>query len=319
MISKSYKSTHLLVRCTKGIILLGIGYWLYSHFNAVLFENPAKEIYSILTANLSNIAILVLYTVFNWLIECIKWHSLIKNVKTEPIGSTFYESIKQVFTAHTVSVITPAKLGAYGAKALYFASNKRKGVIALHFFGSASQMIPTTIFGIIGLLTVGNSLISASLRWPFIALIVILCLIAICLSTFRNKIEEHYKIPLDISKNIAFRVIALSFGRYLIFSHQLYFLLYLAKSDIGYFNTMLLIGIYYLFNSLLPVFQLLDVAIKSSVALLVFGSLNISASTLVIIPVIMWLFNAILPVLAGILFVLKWKPLKKNKLAPLTS
>jgi hypothetical protein len=55
----------------------------------------------------------------------------------------------------------------------------------------------------------------------------------------------------------------------------------------------------------------LDVAVKGSVALFLFGKLGVEDWKIAAIISIMWIFNLVLPLLVGSVFVLNYKPLRK--------
>jgi hypothetical protein len=64
----------------------------------------------------------------------------------------------------------------------------------------------------------------------------------------------------------------------------------------------------YFLASIIPSIHLMDLAIKGSVAVVLFGKLGVNQWTIVSITTLMWLLNLVIPVLIGSLFVLKFKP-----------
>lgn len=109
------------------------------------------------------------------------------------------------------------------------------------------------------------------------------------------------------------RNIALAIGRYLIFSHQYYFLFRAFDVEIPYFLLMATICCVYFLASSLPTFQFLDFAVKGSVAVYFFGILGVNEWIVVFVATLMWLLNVVLPVLAGSYFVIKFKSAWKQE------
>ena len=100
----------------------------------------------------------------------------------------------------------------------------------------------------------------------------------------------------------------LSVIRFVIFSHQFYFLLLIFGVEITYSLALATIFSMYFLASIVPSIHLMDVAIKGSVAVVLFGKLGVNQWTIVSITTLMWLLNLVIPVLIGSLFVLKFKP-----------
>ena len=112
----------------------------------------------------------------------------------------------------------------------------------------------------------------------------------------------------EIPKSIHQKNIVLGLCRYLIFSHQYYFLFMLFGVKIDYFTLMATITAVYFIASSLPSFQFLDFVVKGSVAIWFFNKLHIDDYVVLFISTFMWLANVVLPVLIGSYFVLIFKP-----------
>ena len=67
----------------------------------------------------------------------------------------------------------------------------------------------------------------------------------------------------------------------------------------------------YFLASIIPTIHFMDVAIKGSVALFLFGQLGVDDWKIAAIISIMWIFNLVLPLLVGSVFVLNFKPSRK--------
>jgi len=79
--------------------------------------------------------------------EIAKWKILTNNVKK----NSWLEATKQSLASLTLSLITPNRIGEYGAKALYYTNDKRKQILLLNFAGNFYQLVITIVLGAIGL------------------------------------------------------------------------------------------------------------------------------------------------------------------------
>ncbi len=259
----------------------------------------------LLTEKLSvyGILFLVAFSVANRFLEILKWQNLVSYLKPISLG----ESTKQVLGALTAGIFTPNGLGEYAGKALYFDKKKTKKIIFLNLICNGIQMILTIIFGTIGLLIIGY--------WKW-ALAIIGLSGAVLLASFLSKkikikgysIEKLVHKINEIPKTIHRKNILLAIGRYLVFSHQYYFLFLAFGVDLPYLTMMATIATVYFLASSLPSFQFLDFAVKGSVAIFFFGKLGVNEWIIVFISTLMWFLNVVLPVVIGSYFVFKFKP-----------
>ncbi len=86
-------------------------------------------------------------TIINHFLEIAKWKILTNNVKK----NSWLEATKQSLASLTLSLITPNRIGEYGAKALYYTNDKRKQILLLNFAGNFYQLVITIVLGAIGL------------------------------------------------------------------------------------------------------------------------------------------------------------------------
>jgi len=304
MISIPHKAKQFLVFLVKLLIVSAAFYFIYNQLanNDQLdwekFITLVKEKQSIL-----GILFLLSFSVANRYLEILKWQNLVSFLKPISLG----ESTKQVLGALTAGIFTPNGLGEYAGKALYFDKKKTKKVIFLNLICNGIQMILTVIFGTIGLFILGY--------WKWALAIVGLSIFFILFSfLFKNiKIKGYsiekliYKIN-EIPKRIHLKNNLLAVCRYLVFSHQYYFLFLAFDVDLPYLTMMATIATVYFLASSLPSFQFLDFAVKGSVAVFFFGKLGVNEWIVVFISTLMWFLNVVLPVVIGSYYVLKFKP-----------
>lgn len=298
----------------KFTIIVGSLYFIYNKIvnNSQLdFDELLKQVNSVLFKSNWTILILLSFTFFNWLFEIWKWKILASYIKR----TTFYEAVKQSLASHTVSLLTPNRIGEYGAKAIYFPKNKGK-ILFLNLIGNLYQLGITILFGIIGIiyfLRAFNIEIKPIKINGLVYLIGFVILLFISKKTNLSKTGDFFKIDKikpffkSMSRKTHVTILSFSIIRYLIFSHQFYFLLILFGVDYDYTNLMLLIFTMYFVASSIPSITLFDWAIKGSVAIYIFSFINITEVIVFTIILLMWILNFALPSIVGTFYVLKFK------------
>lgn len=259
------------------------------------------------------IIFLLAMTGLNWLLEILKWQRLA--VLVQP--TSFGQALKQSLSSLTVSLITPNRIGEYGAKALYFRRKDRSRVILFNFISNFSQMSTTILFGALGFWWVYESLPELNLKeinimkaGLFVLTIAIgFVIVGKMWRGFYSKLIKDLK---SVRARTLMDVFALSLLKYLVFSHQFYFLLVLFGVDLGYLECMSLLSLSYLISSLIPGFVIFDWLVKGSVAVAVFGRFGVDEILVLSITSVMWLLNFGLPSLFGTLYVMAFKPYSAN-------
>ena len=289
MISIPHKAKQFGVFIIKLLIVTAAFYFIYQQLanNDKLDWNKlqilVKEKFSIL-----GILFLLTFSFANRFLEIVKWQNLVSFLKPISLG----ESTKQVLGALTAGIFTPNGLGEYAGKALYFDKKKTKKIIFLNLICNGIQMILTVVFGTIGLFFLGY--------WKW-SLTIILLAIAFCLTAFftKNIKIKGYSIQKlvhkinEIPKRIHQKNNLLALCRYLVFSHQYYFLFLAFDVDLPYLTMMATIATVYFLASSLPSFQFLDFAVKGSMAVFFFGKLGVNEWIVVFISTLMWFVKVI--------------------------
>src|SRR5690606_17836055 len=170
----------------------------------------------------------------------------------------------------------PNGIGEYGAKALYYEKKDAKKIVFLNLICNGIQMVLSIVIGIFGLLyfNVYFEIITAQTVAILFVAIVVLIGVSLFLKnvTIRGfSLQKAFKKINEIPQRIHRKNIALAVGRYLIFSHQYYFLFRAFDVDAPYVLLMATVCCVYLLASSLPTFQFLDFAVKGSVAVYFFG------------------------------------------------
>jgi uncharacterized membrane protein YbhN (UPF0104 family) len=312
----SHKSKQFFAVVIKLAIVIGATYFIYNklvHNKQLNFDTFVLQLKASNLFNEPTILILFLATFSNWFFEIIKWKTLVKHIKSISI----WESTAHSLGGLTASLFTPNRIGEYGAKALYFKKSQRKHVLGLNFLGNTAQLIATLFFGLIGFSFFVYEF-RIELPWYKITRMGTIFVIIAILFLAGTK-QKRFKIKgyswsglkhfiRQVSSSIHIKNMSFSIVRYLIFSHQFYFLLVIFGASHSYLMLMSAITAMYLITSLIPMLFIFDVIVKGSVAVWQFGYLGISELNILTVVSLMWILNFVLPSIVGSYFVLKFNP-----------
>jgi hypothetical protein len=314
MISIPHKTKQFLVLLLKVLIVGGAFYFIYNQ----LATNDKLDWGQFITKFNKNksvlgIGFLLLLSVLNRYFEILKWQNLASYIKPISVG----EATKQVLAALTAGIFTPNGVGEYAGKALYYDKQETKQVIFLNLICNGIQMVLTVLIGILGLLYF-NAQYHVIATQTVAIIIGALVLLFVLLFLIKKITIKGYSIDKliqkinEIPKRLHHKNIVLGLCRYLVFSHQYYFLFLAFDVDLPYWTLMSAVTSVYFLASSLPTFQFLDFAVKGSVALFFFGILGVNEWIVIFVSTLMWFLNVVLPVLIGSYYVLNFKTQKSS-------
>jgi len=309
-----YKTKQFFFFLIKLSIVVGAFYFIYNktiHNEQISFEYFIDKLEKTIFSSTKTILILVLFTFANWFFEILKWKTLTSFIK----NTTFYDGFQQSLGSLTASLFTPNRIGEYGAKAIYYKKGNRKKIMLLNLIGNSTQMAVTALFGCFGLIYFithfeVNFEIYRLRKLTYIFAILLATVLTGSLGGFKkirgfyiDKIVDFIK---NISLKIHFKNGLFSIVRYLIFSHQFYFLLITFGVDTDYITAMSLISSMYLLASIVPSLAFLDWLIKGSVAIWIFSFIHANELVIFTISLLMWILNFGLAAIIGSYFVLNF-------------
>ncbi|MGO4904761.1 hypothetical protein [Flavobacterium sp. W20_MBD1_R3] len=309
MISIPHKTKQFLVLLIKVLIVGGAFYFIYNQLAnndkldwqkfTVLFQK---------NQSIGGIAFILLLSILNRFFEILKWQNLVQFIQKISLG----QATKQVLAALTAGLFTPNGVGEYAGKALFFDKSNTKKVLFLNLICNGIQMILTVIFGIFGLLYFNAQYHvitpkTVALLFGFLILLFVVLFSVKKITIKGYSIEKLLHKINEIPKSIHQKNIFLGICRYLVFSHQYYFLFLAFDVDLPYFTLIATISSVYFLASSLPTFQFLDFAVKGSVAVYFFGILGVNEWIVIFISTLMWFLNVVLPVIIGSYYVFNFK------------
>ncbi|PKA82589.1 lysylphosphatidylglycerol synthase-like protein [Ulvibacter sp. MAR_2010_11] len=312
MLALSHKSKQYLLVTLK-VFVLGITFWyIYSKVSDTNAETITTLTEAIQHKNSWILFVFVGLAGINWILEILKWQTVIAPVKQ----LTFWEALKQSLMALTTSLATPNRIGDYGAKAYFYAAGTRKKVLLLNFFSNVSQMAVTLIFGILGLLIVISKYSLSFSVLKIAAFVVALTVLFVVGYLFKEKellikglsikkvIDFIKKLPASLRVKVWF----LSLLRYACFTYLFLLLLRYFEVDIAFSQAYPLIFAMYLLVSLIPTLFIFDVVIRGGVAVWLFSLAGVPELAVLCTVLVMWLLNFVIPALLGSFFVVTYKP-----------
>ena len=280
--------------------------------------------------NLSLLIITLFAMPLNWSLEAFKWQFLLKD--TEDIS--FKRALKAIFSGTTISAVSPNRTGDYLARVFVLDKTSFWHGVLITLIGSYAQNIVTlsfgglAFFGIFANGLVESGTISSDLLFYFQCLFFVLLAISVVLyfriSLLTNVIPKKWtrihKI-VSIFKEFKFTKLSItlliSTSRYLIYSLQYYLiLLAVGFKDLTLFQGLALTSAIFLLNTIRPSIALLEIGIRGSVAIFVFGlyygfdadyqTAIFSASSII------WLINIVFPAIIGLFFINNLKFFRKQ-------
>lgn len=308
-------SKQLVLTIGKFAIVFCAGFFIYKKllFNDNLdFNHFTEQLEKHNILSVSAITLLLIFSSINWILESLKWYGLVNNVTQ----TSFFKAFEQSLGALTASIITPNRVGEYGAKAIYFHKKHRKQILGVTLIGNLAQLGATLIFGGIGL-----CYIAVKFNLP-VAYYNVLCIsgsiLCISLIVYHFFTKKKFKIRgyslkklkrflKKIKRKTLLQTISLSILRYICFSHQFYFLVWLFAVDVTYIEALALISSMYLLASIIPTIFILDVLVKGSVAVWLFTFVNANELIILSCVLLMWILNFAIPSILGSYFVLTFK------------
>jgi hypothetical protein len=314
MNTQPYKTKQFFFVLIKLSIVVAAFYFIYHklinnthlNFNDFIGFSFKNDDFSI-----KKIIILLILTFFNWFFEILKWQKLVIPVQS----ISFNNALEQSLGALTASLFTPNRIGEYGAKAVFYSQEFRKRILLINLISNSLQMIVTTLFGVIGLsFFIHKYPLEVNFNeFTFIIIIGVIVLLPIGyffqkkLFTIKGfQIKKIINYISHFPKKIILSGFGFSIIRYLIFSFQFYYLLYIFGVEMDYISAMCIITSMYFLASILPSIFIFDVVIKGSVAVYLFSFLNVNEITILVIITLMWMLNFVLPSMVGSYYVLRF-------------
>ncbi|MEN9511055.1 MAG: hypothetical protein RLZZ370_874 [Bacteroidota bacterium] len=249
--------------------------------------------------------LLLVASALNWLLESIKWRKLLQHLQKCTLG----EAARGTLAGAAVSNIIPFRIGEYIGRLMWVKPEQRIAAAALSVFGSMTQMLVTIICGLVAGWFLPDLLPPAAktLAPAFITLFVV---IAVWLhrtgrmpARASGKIQDALERVRVLSWGSMAFICSISAARYLVFSstYALLLLHFGVLSDLG--TAWQSVALIFFIQSFFPSIAVVDVGVRVAVPMMVIQAGNDLALTAAALCI--YLFNVLLPALAGLFAILQ--------------
>lgn len=312
-------------------------------YDQLFFKKDISSVFSVFsgmhTGLLSNVFLLIALLLIpaNIVLESIKWKYLID--KIEKIS--LLNSLKGVLAGISVSMIMPNRVGDYLGRVFILKKADRLQAVLSTILGSLAQLLTTLLFGMAALvfcypeyvnidgglnfwLYAGFVLMVAIVMFTMIFAYLNFSVFSIIIKKisgrYYGKIAKYAQVFSWYNQRELLNVLLLSMVRYGVFSLQFFLLLQFFGVESGYFESMMLIAVIYIFMAIIPTIALTEIGVRGSVSLFVFQhhfeAFGLWSPEIAIGVVsassILWLINLVFPAIVGTVFVFSLKFFRKN-------
>jgi len=290
LISKNHNLILMLVKT--GISLAAVYYlWLHrEHWQSLETSMPAFS--------WKLLSILLVLSLLNWFFEIKKWQELVKPVKK----INFKEAGKQSLISFSISLLTPNRLGDYGAKALFYDKKEQKKIVSLNFIAQTSQLIITILMGILGIsaLYFSSKKLKIDENWlkTSVFLVFLSVILYFLIKIYKKRLSSE---KLILTTHLWRTGLSYATIRYLIFSSQFVLLLLFFKIQLNLPELYPAVFTTYFLATLIPMLAFMDWAVKGSVAVSIFSLFKVPQLIVLKTVGLMWLSNFMLAFVAGLL------------------
>lgn len=301
-------------------IIIGFAsfYFIYYRLQGEFTPEKIKVITSAFSSLNSYMLLLacIIFIPLNWGIESYKWQLI-----TVPIEEvSFITASKSVYTGLCVGNLAPGRATEFLAKILFFKPSNRPTITLLHFANGMFQLAVTILFGLISIFVFYQEKISgenSAALWIGILCMLLLSVFTFFILKFQSiqkwivkKFERSYgqhALPYKFNSKIISKLLVLSVLRYFVFTFQFVLVIKLFYTYSLTAEMIAGICIYFLLTTVLPMISVVEAAIRSAIALMIFSGSDISEIAIVLTAVILWILNIVVPSIIGYVIIVKEK------------
>jgi hypothetical protein len=296
----------ILVPTLKITISVGIVWAAWRWFLKI--ENP-EEVWRAFANLPTGLHILALICCcLNWGLESAKWKVLTQNL--EPMN--FARAAKGTLAGAAVSNVLPFRVGEYVGRLFFLNPENRLAAIFNSVFGSMCQMGVTLLVGIPAVAVIFEDKYSGLLKAAGVTLLGIVLLAGLAfyflpkLNTKKNWLKKLANDIKCFTGRQILLVILLAALRYAVFAGFYVFAIYkMGIAPAG--QAFLGVASVFMLQSFAPSMILTDVGVRTALPLIVFSVSETTQPLLLAVAVLNYLYNVLLPVLPGLLFIAKQK------------
>ncbi len=287
------------------LILIAYGYLAY---RLIIFRDYSSFVAAFNTADVSlwlTLVAVLLLMPLNVVAEAGKWRLLLRDVETMSI----WGAQRQVYYGYVGAFVTPYHAGDYPARAMLLKNKDNwSAAVGLGLVGTIALLVVELIFGIPStwlFFQYNPSMPMQAFAAAFIVLVVLMSILPwvvgrITRRTWKSTQMQQLVAALDkLSYTRFMKTIAWSMLRYIIWALQFALTLHFCGVDISPIQCMIAIPLYYMVVAIFPSLPALNIAIRGSWSLIIFGVFSSNTAGIALAVLLIWMINTVLPMLVG--------------------
>jgi hypothetical protein len=241
----------------------------------------------------------------NVAVEACKWRLLLR--QTEPM--TIWGAQRQVYYGYVGAFITPYHAGDYPARAMLLKDKRNfSAAIGVGLVGTVALLVVELIFGVPATWLFISYHPAIPMQYFAIAFIVLILLLSLLPHLVRYLSRREWKntqmsqlsVALShMSYPLFMKTIAWSMLRYGIWAVQLALTLHFCGVEMTPVQYLIAIPFYYMVVAIFPSLPALNIAIRGSWSLIIFGVFSQNVAGIALAILLIWLINTVLPMLIG--------------------
>lgn len=263
----------------------------------------------------------ILLVAANILTEAFRWHLLVVPIHRQPL----LYSLRQTLSGIVAGAFSPGRLAEPFGKLYGIPKEKTVHAVSLSLFGS---VVLNSVITSAGMFALGIGCMSGAFYglaltkqhgWQWAVILWGVALLS-AVATFRPLVRwmvrrfKLHRVVVGLSGKRLLLHVGIATVRYLVFSVQMWWALVFFGHAYNWGLLAALVPLYYLFVTLLPSFFGLDLGVRGSMALLVFGLAMANDGALLMSTFFIWALNLAFPSIAGTgLIIHSWATLRSNQ------
>lgn len=322
-ILRKNNTINLIIKLT----ILALLAWVV--YKNILGKQDVNEIWNIFLENIKKqhvswLFLAVFLMPVNWIFETMKWRVLIRNIET----ISFTKSFAAIIAGVTLSIFTPNRIGEYGGRILFVKAENNWKIVIATLVGSFSQLLVILSMGMLGFAYfVGNyfEIESYLLRG---VLFIMIALIGLMFFGFYNielaipvvkkipyidrfkRFLKHFAVLKNYDSKTLSQALGFAFLRYFVYTIQYLCLLHFFGINVSLIDGLSGIATIFILQTSIPLPPLIGLAVRSEIALLVWGIFSTNELSILAATFILWILNLIIPALVGAVFIANINVLK---------
>jgi len=260
------------------------------------------------------IAASILLFPVNWGIEGYKWMLITSQIQK----INYSTATRSVYAGICVGNLAPGRATEFLAKIHFFKPENRISITVLHFVNGMFQLSITVLFGLLALLLRSNTSVANDELLKTISIILsAVVMLGFVLALFNtnklmnwlfkrfSKDSSVEAVNISWGNGLLLKLFFFSFVRYFVFTLQFVLLMHVFKAQENYMYLFTGICIYFLFTTIIPMFSIIEAAVRTAIALIVFSDLGLSNASLAVVAILLWLINIVFPSVVGYIILLR--------------